>query len=111
MSDAVSADGEFTEMHWGVRFETIELFIGETLVWSEDTDEDNQPSLWSLYSYFDGDETDQWAYFDWAELWGIPIEEGKAEPSGDWQTPEGPESLRIVGPASLGAHGTDVVAQ
>ena len=114
LSDAVNAVGEFTEMHWGVRTGTMMFFVGETLVWNQDATVGDWPTIHlasALYEYAGGGETDQWFYFDWAELSGIPVEEGKAEASGDWQSWEGPESLRIVGPAALGAHRTDVVAQ
>jgi len=38
-SDGVAPVGEFSEMHWGVRLGRMGLFVGETLVFSQEAAE------------------------------------------------------------------------
>ena len=114
MSDAVGAIGEVTEMHWAVRFGRVELIVGETLLWSQVATEEDWPSnevYLSLFGYAGGGETEQWMYFDWAELWGIPADGGDAELSGDWRLLEGPESLRMMSPAPVVSRKIGISAQ
>ncbi len=114
MSDAVSDVGEFSELHWGARLGEMTVFIGETLVWSEDAVEGDWPSihvLTSLFSYSGGGEADQWAYFDWAELWGMPIEEGEAGSAGERELEEGPKALGKMPPAVAIPHDTGIIVQ
>ncbi|MCY3808832.1 MAG: hypothetical protein OXG58_05315 [Gemmatimonadetes bacterium] len=112
ISDAVNLDGEFTEIHWGVRFGRIELFIGETVVWGEDTEDGNEFASYGTFSsYSEGEGTDRWVYFDWAELWGIPAEEGEGYLAGERELQEDSESLGITPFAPLVSYGTGIVAQ
>ncbi len=112
ISDAVNADGEFTEIHWGVRFGRMELFIGETVVWSEDTEEGNEFASYGTFgSYSEGEGTDRWVYFDWAELWGVPIGDNEVDPMGDWRMLEGPEHFGMVLPAALVPDTEGVIGQ
>ena len=110
-SDGVAPVGEFSEMHWGVRLGRMEFFVGETLVFSQEaaegpTGNGDVENGWPLvhytsllFGYGIGDETGQWVYFDWAELWGVPVEEGEVDLSGDWRLQEGSVSLISMPPA------------
>lgn len=92
MSDAVSIAGEFTEVHWGVRTGKMTVYIGETLLWSEDAIEGEWPPIHvrtSLFSYSGGGEAYQWVYFDWAELWGVDAYVEVGDVTGDWQLEHG----------------------
>ena len=88
----------------------MEFFIGETLEWREDAVEGNWPTIHlysALFSYAGGGETDQWFYFDWAEMWGIPVDEGEGDVSVDWHLWEAPELLGLVLPAAPMSHRAD----
>lgn len=116
-SDAVGSVGEFSEMHWGVRLGKMELFVDETLVFSQEAAEGPVEDGWPvvhrksrLFGYNGIGYSDIWIYFDWAELSGVPIEERQASLDGDWQAPEGSESLRVMTPAPVISHRTAIVA-
>ncbi len=77
-SAAVASIGEFSDVHLGVRLGKMELYVGETLVFAQEIDdEEGWPHIHTktgLFGY-QGAEAEQWIYFDWAELWGIPTGE------------------------------------
>lgn len=87
-SDEVAPVGEFTEMRWGVRRGVMKLFVGETIVWSENAVNGNWPLVhrqsW-LFGAAGAGEKDQYIYFDWAELWGVDAYDDAGDVSGDWQ--------------------------
>ena len=122
-ADGVAPVGEFSEMHWGVRLGRMELFVGETLVFSQEaaegpTGNDDVGEGWplvhgisALFEIAGGGETGQWVYFDWAELWGIPVEEGEADFTGDWQLQEETATLKAMPLAGVVSQEMDLIAQ
>ncbi|MCY3808831.1 MAG: hypothetical protein OXG58_05310 [Gemmatimonadetes bacterium] len=79
-SAAVAPIGEFSDLHLGVTFGILELYVGETLLFSQEVEvEEGWPLIHTKTGLvgFGGEEIEQWMYFDWAELWGVPPEEGR----------------------------------
>ena len=117
-SDGVAPVGEFSEMHLGVRIGKMELFVGGTLVFSQEVAGDPVENDWplvhwvtELVGFARRGESDQRLYFDWAELWGIPFGEREADLSGDWQLQEGAAALKAMPLAGVMSQETDLIAQ
>lgn len=79
-SAAVAPIGEFSDVHLGVTFGILELYVGETLLFRQEVEvEEGWPLIHTKTGLigYGGAGSEQWIYYDWAELWGLPPEEGR----------------------------------
>ncbi len=98
-TDGVGPVGEFSEMRWGVRRGVMALFVGETMVWSQNAVDGNWPLVhrksW-LFSAAGAGEKNQYVYFDWAELWAVDAYDDAGDVSDGWQVDVDSESYKAM---------------